>query len=109
MSFAVAMFLIDHKLNDNDLPETLPDRVIPPNKRQTLVQVSSSAFNTAKPTGLQPGSLERWVTERFQVRQTNFIINPLLTTNFSLQGTSESKIKKRLQRFHAGSRCTTAQ
>ena len=35
--FAVAMFLIDHKLDDNDLPETLPERVVPPNKRH-LVQ-----------------------------------------------------------------------
>lgn len=31
--FAVAMFLIDHKLKGNDIPETLPDRVIPPSKR----------------------------------------------------------------------------
>lgn len=31
--FAVAMFLIDHKLSMNDLPETLPERLIPPSKR----------------------------------------------------------------------------
>lgn len=31
--FAVAMFLIDHKLKGNDIPETLPDRVVPPSKR----------------------------------------------------------------------------
>ncbi len=31
--FAVAMFLIEHKLKGNDIPETLPDRVIPPSKR----------------------------------------------------------------------------
>ena len=31
--FAVALFLIDHKLKGNDIPETLPDRVIPPSKR----------------------------------------------------------------------------
>ena len=31
--FAVALFLIDHKLSKNDLPETLPERLIPPSKR----------------------------------------------------------------------------
>ena len=31
--FAVAMFLIDHKLQGNDLPDKLPERVIPPSKR----------------------------------------------------------------------------
>ena len=31
--FAVAMFLIDHKLSGNDIPETLPERVVPPSKR----------------------------------------------------------------------------
>ncbi len=31
--FAVAMFLIDHKLSGNDIPETLPERLIPPSKR----------------------------------------------------------------------------
>ena len=31
--FAVAMFLIDHKLKGNDIPETLPERLIPPSKR----------------------------------------------------------------------------
>ncbi len=31
--FAVAMFLIDHKLKGNDIPETLPDRLVPPSKR----------------------------------------------------------------------------
>lgn len=34
--FAVSMFLIDHKLAGNDIPETLPDRVIPPSKRSHL-------------------------------------------------------------------------
>ena len=31
--FAVAMFLIDHKLSGNDIPEVLPERMIPPSKR----------------------------------------------------------------------------
>ncbi len=31
--FSVAMFLIDHKLAGNDIPETLPERLIPPSKR----------------------------------------------------------------------------
>ena len=31
--FAVAMFLIDHKLSGNDLPDQLPERLIPPSKR----------------------------------------------------------------------------
>ena len=31
--FAVAMFLVDHKLQGNDLPDTLPDRLVPPSKR----------------------------------------------------------------------------
>lgn len=30
--FAVAMFLIDHKLSGNDIPEVLPDRLVPPSK-----------------------------------------------------------------------------
>ena len=30
--FAVAMFLIDHKLGGNDIPEVLPDRLVPPSK-----------------------------------------------------------------------------
>ena len=34
--FAVAMFLIDHKLSGNDLPDQLPDRLIPPSKRTFL-------------------------------------------------------------------------
>lgn len=34
--FAVAMFLIDHKLAGNDLPDKLPERVIPPSKRKLL-------------------------------------------------------------------------
>ena len=34
--FAVAMFLIDHKLAGNDLPDKLPDRVIPPSKRSFI-------------------------------------------------------------------------
>ena len=34
--FAVAMFLIDHKLGGNDLPDKLPDRVIPPSKRSFM-------------------------------------------------------------------------
>lgn len=34
--FAVAMFLIDHKISGNDIPETLPDRVIPPSKRSIV-------------------------------------------------------------------------
>ena len=31
--FAVAMFLIDHKLAGNNIPEKLPERLIPPSKR----------------------------------------------------------------------------
>ena len=31
--FAVAMFLVDHKLKGNDIPETLPERLVPPSKR----------------------------------------------------------------------------
>ena len=34
--FAVAMFLIDHKLSGNDIPETLPERVVPPSKRLNM-------------------------------------------------------------------------
>ena len=34
--FAVAMFLIDHKLSGNDLPDQLPDRLIPPSKKTFL-------------------------------------------------------------------------
>lgn len=30
--FAVAMFLIDHKLSGNDIPDVLPDRLVPPSK-----------------------------------------------------------------------------
>ena len=36
--FAVAMFLIDHKIGGNDIPETLPDRVIPPSKVHLVVR-----------------------------------------------------------------------
>lgn len=32
--FAVAMFLIDHKLSGNDIPDVLPDRLVPPSKLQ---------------------------------------------------------------------------
>lgn len=32
--FAVAMFLIDHKLSGNDIPNVLPDRLVPPSKVQ---------------------------------------------------------------------------
>ena len=46
--FAVAMFLIDHKLSGNDLPEQLPDRVIPPNKRSLMKKSNSSP---ATPSG----------------------------------------------------------
>ena len=31
--FAVAMFLIDHKLSNQDLPDKLPERLVPPSKR----------------------------------------------------------------------------
>ncbi len=31
--FCVAMFLIDHKLSGNDLPDKLPPNVIPPSKK----------------------------------------------------------------------------
>lgn len=31
--FALAMFLLDHKLAGNDLPETLPEKLVPPSKR----------------------------------------------------------------------------
>lgn len=31
--FAVAMFLIDHKLDGNDIPDSLPPRLIPPSKK----------------------------------------------------------------------------
>ena len=34
--FAVALFLIDHKLQGNDLPDKLPDRLVPPSKRGGL-------------------------------------------------------------------------
>ncbi len=34
--FSVAMFLIDHKLAGNDLPDKLPERVIPPSKRSFI-------------------------------------------------------------------------
>ena len=30
--FAVSMFLIDHKLGGNDIPDVLPDRLVPPSK-----------------------------------------------------------------------------
>lgn len=40
--FAVAMFLIDHKLSGNDLPETLPDRVVPPSKKKYRQKPSAS-------------------------------------------------------------------
>ena len=32
--FAVAMFLIDHKLSGNDIPDVLPERLVPPSKVQ---------------------------------------------------------------------------
>ena len=32
--FAVAMFLVNHKLSGNDIPEMLPDRLVPPSKVQ---------------------------------------------------------------------------
>ena len=32
--FAVAMFLIDHKLSGHDIPEVLPSRLVPPSKVQ---------------------------------------------------------------------------
>ena len=38
--FAVAMFLIDHKLSGNDLPDRLPSRLIPPSKKALLQQHS---------------------------------------------------------------------
>ena len=34
--FAVSLFLIDHKLQGNDLPDKLPDRLVPPSKRGLL-------------------------------------------------------------------------
>ena len=34
--FSVAMFLIDHKLSENDLPDYLPDRLLPPSKRSLV-------------------------------------------------------------------------
>ena len=43
--FAVAMFLIDHKLAGNDIPETLPDRVIPPSKRSHSSRRESPAVS----------------------------------------------------------------
>ena len=30
--FAVAMFLIDHKIGGNDIPDSLPERLVPPSK-----------------------------------------------------------------------------
>ena len=36
--FAVAMFLIDHKLSGNDIPEVLPNRLVPPSKMQLVVR-----------------------------------------------------------------------
>lgn len=41
--FAVAMFLIDHKLSGNDLPDELPLRMIPPSKR-SLFKSSHSGY-----------------------------------------------------------------
>ena len=34
--FSVAMFLIDHKLTGNDLPDKLPSRLVPPSKRNLV-------------------------------------------------------------------------
>lgn len=34
--FAVAMFLIDHKLDGNDIPDSLPPQLIPPSKKSLL-------------------------------------------------------------------------
>ena len=31
--FALAMFLLDHKLSGNDLPDVLPEKLVPPSKR----------------------------------------------------------------------------
>ena len=31
--FALAMFLLDHKLSGNDIPEVLPEKLVPPSKR----------------------------------------------------------------------------
>ena len=41
--FAVAMFLIDHKLEGNDLPDILPERVIPPAKRALVKRRTAAA------------------------------------------------------------------
>ena len=41
--FAVAYFLIDHKLAGNDIPETLPERVVPPAKRSLYKKDSPGA------------------------------------------------------------------
>lgn len=41
--FAVAMFLIDHKISGNDIPEYLPSRVIPPSKRAFLRSQQNAA------------------------------------------------------------------
>ena len=31
--FALAMFLLDHKLAGNDIPDVLPEKLVPPSKR----------------------------------------------------------------------------
>ena len=31
--FALAMFLLDHKLSGNDIPDVLPEKLVPPSKR----------------------------------------------------------------------------
>lgn len=47
--FAVAMFLIDHKLSGNDLPEKLPDRVIPPGKRSLVRKANNNGSPATRP------------------------------------------------------------
>ena len=34
--FALAMFLLNHKLSGNDLPDILPEKLVPPSKRMLL-------------------------------------------------------------------------
>ena len=46
--FAVAMFLVDHKLQGNDLPDTLPDRLVPPSKRDLRHQGGGGAGGSGR-------------------------------------------------------------
>jgi GTPase SAR1 family protein len=53
--FAVAKFLIEHKLAGNDIPEKLPDRLIPPSKR-SLKQSRPSPRDSERSMGGRQGT-----------------------------------------------------